>query len=204
VDNPYQPPQQPDFTPTTPTSGATRPTILTVFGILNIVFGSFGLLCTPVSALALFIPQPAMPNGQVNPALAAMQDPGYRTFMIFSLVMGMIAAACLLAAGIGLLKQRSWGRTISIGYAGYSLVMVVIGLIISYTYIVSPLMAKAQQNNDPTIQAGAVGGAFGGMAGGCAGAIYPVLLLIFMNQKSVKGALGAKGDSADPWVGSSA
>ena len=40
-----------------PSQGLVRPASVTVFGILNIIFGALGLLCSPFGLIAVFIPQ---------------------------------------------------------------------------------------------------------------------------------------------------
>jgi hypothetical protein len=160
-----------------------RPTAVTVFGILNIIFGALGLLCTPFTLLALFMPQN---SSFPNPAIDLMKtNEGYRIWMITSMVLGIIVSGILLAAGIGLLMLKPWGRKASVGYGIYAIVMVVITLPINYLLLIAPLMARAQSSSNPQESAGAMGGAIGGLFGGCAGLIYPVLLLVFMMQPNV-------------------
>ena len=160
-----------------------RPTPVTVFGILNIIFGALGLLCMPFSMLALFMPpNPSFPN----PALDLMRsNEAYRLWMMVSTVLGMIVSGVLLAAGIGLLMLKSWGHKASIGYSIYAIVMGLISIPLSYFLIVAPLMAQASQTQNPQQQGAAFGGAVGGLFGGCLGLIYPILLLIFMKQPNV-------------------
>lgn len=160
-----------------------RPTTVTVFGILNIIFGSLGLLCTPLSLLALFVPQnPSFPN----PALDLMKsNDAYRTWMIVSVALGTIVSGVLLAAGIGLLMLKSWGHKASIGYSIYAIVMGLLSIPMSYFFVVAPLMAQANQTQSPQQQGAAFGGAIGGLFGGCLGLIYPILLLVFMKQPNV-------------------
>lgn len=163
-----------------------RPTVVTVFGILNIIWGALALLCMPFSLLALYMPQnPAFPN----PVLDLMKsNEAYRVWAIFSFVLGWIVSAILLAAGIGLLMLKPWGHKLSIGYCIYSFVMLFISMPLSYFFLVAPLMARAQESQNPQDSAAAMGGAVGGMFGGCIGLLYPLLLFIFMRQPNVVSA----------------
>ena len=92
------------------------PTSVTVFGILNIVFGLLGLFGTAFSAVALFA------AGGNNPFLVN-QPPLVMTWMQFSIVLGGVASVVLLISGVGLLRLRPWGRTMAIGYAVYAMAL---------------------------------------------------------------------------------
>jgi hypothetical protein len=159
---------------------ARRPTTLTVFGILNIVFGGLGLMCTPISLLILFF--------------GNMQDPGSRimresrlfvTWTAIASPLGFIMAGVLLAAGIGLLSCRNWARLASIVYGIYGIVMGIAGGIITAVTVAAPLLQVHTQGPQA---AGAIGGAIGGIAGSCCGLGYPIVLLIFMMRPGVKAA----------------
>ncbi|MEI6211425.1 MAG: hypothetical protein WCR06_07340 [bacterium] len=166
-----------------------RPTVVTVFGILNIVFGAMGLVCMPISLLMTF----AMPV-QGNPFLQAMRDnPLLHVWTYVSGVLGLFGCSVLLAAGIGLLKVKPWARLASIGYGIFAIVAGLIGLVIQLLVMV-PLLRDA-----PSGPAGAAvfGGVVGGVIGGCVGQIYPILLIIFMMRPTVKAAFLSPGDPAE-------
>ncbi|HEX8204058.1 MAG TPA: hypothetical protein VF590_26515 [Isosphaeraceae bacterium] len=196
MDNPYEPPRmEPERTG--PPSGTIRPTAVTVFGILNLVFGGLGLACTPVNLMFLFMPAP--PPGR-NIAVDLMtSSPTYRATIIVFSVLGMAAAAVEIVAGIGLLRLRPWGRTLSLGFASYSIVAIVVGLAVNYVFLIRPLLAAARAANNPAATGGAVGGVIGGLASGVIGLIYPVLLLFFMTRPRIARAFAAKG-ADDPWI----
>jgi hypothetical protein len=174
-----------------------RPTAVTVFGILNIVFGIMGITCTPIGLLMSSVSQgllEGIPEAQQmeNPVQEMMSDPTFTSYTYVSTALGMVVSAALLAAGIGLLKLRPWGRYISIGYAIYSWVSVVVGGIISYYLIYAPMMERMAEEGGPQtapFMGGMVGGMVGGMIGGfCFGLVYPTILLIFMLLPDVKAA----------------
>jgi len=169
----------------------TRPTAGTAFGILNIVFASLGLLCSPIVLLmgnygVAF--QPPQQQGVNNPALIIMNDPGYRVGMLVINGLNIIAQACQLAAGIGLLRMKSWGRTLSLGYAAYALLALVGGTIFNYFYTYKPLIEALRQVQDPAVRSGLIGGMIGGGIGLCLGPIYPILLLYFLTRPRIAGA----------------
>jgi hypothetical protein len=158
-----------------------RPTSVTVFGILNIVFAAFGFFGVIASAM-LFTLSGANSS---NPVIQLIQDnPSYAAWIKISVVLGILVSIGLLASGIGLLKLKPWARIFSIVYAIYSIVMIIVGTVVNYFFLVQPLLEKAHNEQGPAA-AGAIGGAIGGMFGGCLGIIYPILLLIFMMRPKV-------------------
>jgi hypothetical protein len=159
-----------------------RPTSVTVFGVLNLVFGFLGICGVAAGALSFAIPQnPDMPN----PVMEIMAtNVVYSTFTKVSLGCSAIATLVLIAAGIGLLGMKPWGRMASIGYGIYAIVMGLVGLVINAVYVSMPLMQQASEMQGPEA-AGAIGGAIGGVVGGCIGLVYPALLLFFMTRPNV-------------------
>ena len=186
--NPYQSPEQ---TASAHSTGDEAPTprlvSATVFGTLNILFavlGGCGIAFTFVLLLAP--PNPQMPN----PAIEAMRENAfYSVFSKFSMSLGFIAAIVLVAAGVGLLQMKSWGRTLSIVYAVYAILSTTVGLIVNYFVLLGPLLEKANELPAGPERAAAIGGAIGGVVGGCFGAIYPVVLLGFMLRPNFAAAL---------------
>jgi hypothetical protein len=170
----------------------TRPTSVTVFGILNIVFAGFGLIGT-LATLAMF----KMAAGTNNPALQIMQDnPAFAAWIKLSIPLGLISSVALLAGGIGLLMMKSWARKLSIIYAFFAMVLSIVGTVLNYLWMIRPMMEQAAQKQGPEA-AGAIGGAIGGLAGGCFSLIYPVLLLIFMTRPKVVAAFHPAAQSSD-------
>ena len=161
-----------------------RPTSVTVFGVLNLVFGAIGLFGMMFTVIILILPLPTTNN----PVLEIMRNsPGYALWMKLAIPLGFLACGVSIAAGIGLLKLKNWGRTLSIGYAIYSIVACLLGAVLNYIFIMQPLMERASQKSGPEA-AGLIGAAIGGTFGSCFGMIYPVLLLIFMFRPKVVAA----------------
>lgn len=185
--NPYRSPSSPP-----PPPPASRPPSLSVFGILNILYGVFGL-CGLAGGLAVmflvdFPQDPAFPN----PALDLMKtDANYRLYLQVVLVLGGLMTLVLIAAGIGLLLAKAWGRTLSIGYAWYAIVSGIIGMIFNCAFVFKPMMAAAKEAQGPPA-IGTMGGIFGGVIGGLLGLTYPILLLIFMNLATLRRAIAPR------------
>ena len=160
-----------------------RPTSVTVFGILNIVFACFGVFGV-LASIAMFY----MPANSNNPVIKIMQEnPHYALFMKVSIPLGILTSIALLMAGIGLLSLKNWGRVLSIVYAVYAVVFGIIGMVMNWLFLLRPMLAQASQQQGPEA-ASAIGGAIGGSVGGCLGLIYPILLLIFMFRPNVVAA----------------
>ena len=144
-----------------------RPTAVTVFGILNCVFGGIGMMCAPASFLLIPLMEKQM---QVTS--------GDKMWMLVSGVVGFIFSAWLLTMGIGLLMFKGWARMGSIVYACFYIPWILLTAILNF------IDMSQQFASNPE----AVPGYIGGACGGILGLIYPVLLLIFMNTAKVKQA----------------
>lgn len=160
-----------------------RPTSVTIFGILNIVFAALGVFGL-IASIALFF----IPVGSNNPVIKIMhENTFYATWLKICIPLGLLTCVALLAAGIGLLRLKSWARTLSIAYAIYAIVFGILGMVVNFFFLVRPMLEQARQQQG-TEAAGAMGGAIGGSIGGCLGLIYPILLLIFMLRPTMVAA----------------
>jgi len=144
-----------------------RPTAVTVFGILNCVFGGIGMMCAPAGVLLIPLMEKQM---QVTS--------GDKMWMLVSGIVGFIFSAWLLTMGIGLLMFKGWARMGSIVYACFYIPWILLTAILNF------IDMSQQFASNPE----AVPGYIGGACGGILGLIYPVLLLIFMNTAKVKQA----------------
>lgn len=179
ADNPYrasESAERPEY------RNDVAPTSVTVFGILNIVFGVIGICGTGFSFFSLFQPRLAPGSGS-NPMLDLLNNsPGYRMFLMISLSLGVIATVVLIIAGIGLLTGKPMGQSLSVIYGWYGVFSVFVGLIANIVWVFGPLMQQIQQAPAGPAKAGAIGGLVGGSVGLIIGLIYPVLLLVFMKR----------------------
>ncbi|MFA5239136.1 MAG: hypothetical protein WC476_05430 [Phycisphaerae bacterium] len=166
--NPYQYQEQ------VPSESAAieKPTSVTVFGILNCVFGGMGLLCTP---FGMFVGAAAMQK--TMQATAA-----YRIWMFVGGFVGIGFSCWLLALGIGLLTFKKWARRGCVAYACTVIVWNFIGVGVNIASLALHWITVPEASLP-----GFVGGTVGGM---CGGLIYPILLLIFMQTDKVKRAFG--------------
>ena len=184
-----------------------RPTSVTVFGILNIVFAILGFCGIAVQlaqpfvqeAIEEFAEKAAADAGQEikkDPTQEAIKnDPNLKMLGQISIGLSAVATVALLAAGIALLKMKSWGRTLSILYAIYDIISKIVFAVLSLL-IMMPLFAAQQDVGGPAPEA--IGGGIVAGSIGCGlifTLIYPILLLIFMLRSNVREAFAAVGGS---------
>ncbi|MFA5784530.1 MAG: DUF4339 domain-containing protein [Phycisphaerae bacterium] len=144
-----------------------RPASVTVFGILNIVFGSLGLICTPFSLALIFV----MPEQQNITEITKL-------WLIIGSALGFCLNILLLTLGIGLLRLKASARKWLLVYGWFTIFWVIVATVINTILILSGQYGYAEQQ-----MASALGGACGGLVGGLA---YPILLIIFMMRKPAK------------------
>jgi hypothetical protein len=128
-----------------------------------------------------------------SPAASAfvIQDKGVQVLQV---VMPLVQSAlCIVAlvAGIGLVKYRAWGRSLSIGWAVVALADLVLGAVVTYAYVL-PVTSRLMQSG--TLPAGgeqavAIGTTVGAAMSGfwtLILAVTPILTLIFMTGQGAK------------------
>lgn len=178
--SPYQPPSAASTQPETPPRNASspRPTGVTVFGILSIVLGIFALLGGLASilflVLALFV------DLGPNPTFDIMRESlAYQVFYGVLMAGNLAFSVVLIVAGVGMLRRQPWSRRLSVIYAIYSIVAVVIGTAGQFYFVLGPALdqAGAAQATPATLI-----GAISGLIGGCFGLIYPIALLIYCRR----------------------
>ncbi len=183
-----------------------RPSVVLVVAILQICFGSLGLvgsLCGGAIQLAggakAFTPQP--PPGAKAPAqpdveaIMRKRMPYYGAIQGGQIALSIVSGSVMLISGIGLLKMRPWARKVTIGYACYNILMTIAGVVFAVTVSV-PAMKDAfeEMRADPNM-AGA-GPMIGMMeSAATAGAyvslilvVYPITLLVIMFLPHVREA----------------
>lgn len=167
-----------------------RPTSVTVFGVLNIVFGALGLLGTLFSGAALF-----MVNAQQR-RMPGMEElnPIWEAWLKISVVMALVGAVALITSGFGLLGLRRWGRLLAIGYAVYAIANCVLGVVMQYVFVTQPLLERLDNPNGRQTGLFVVGISLGSS---CVGLIYPLLLGYFMSRPHVVAAFNGLSGPVD-------
>jgi hypothetical protein len=113
---------------------------------------------------------------------------------------GMAATVVLGAAGVGLLRGRPWGRSLSIGYAVYTIATTPLAIVLHYYWVYVPALerAAAQARELPQIVSSQMAGQLSAViAGGSLAVAYAAILLACMLRRRVKAALCGQA-AADP------
>jgi hypothetical protein len=156
-----------------------RPASATVFGVLNVLFSVLGFLGTAYSAFVYLAASDPI-NAAANPFEALELSPLMSTWLKAATILGFFANVVLLAAGVGLLLMRSWGRVLSLVYAVYAIVGTIIGMAMNWFFIIVPALRTLDDGRGPGPVL--IGALIGGMLGGCVSLIYPALLWYFMTR----------------------
>ncbi len=90
--------------------GRARPTVVTVIGILAIVFGAMGLLSLPMNLLQM---AGMWPGSEFTRPM--FDDPMLGTWMKVSFVLTPVLCVLWIVSGIGLLRLREWARKLALG-----------------------------------------------------------------------------------------
>lgn len=155
-----------------------RPASVTVFGILNILFGAFGLFGTLFSGAAVFV---AEAQGLAK-AGAEEMNPVWGMWLKISVLLGVVSAVVLITSGGGLLAMRRWGRVLAIVYSVYAIASCVLGVVAQYVFVTQPLLEQAA---NPAARQATMFMVAAGLAGSCLGMIYPLLLWYYMSRQHV-------------------
>jgi hypothetical protein len=189
-----------------------RPNSVFVIGILNMVFGGLGLLLSLCGAGVIAAMRYANipgPNGQnIYQGFWEVMDaevPNYFQLAMFSLVAGMLLLTILLIAGIGLIRMRRWGRTLSVFFAITFILLQTWGLIWSLR-TVNPATQRAQAEMTKAMPPQQAQFSFQdpGFGAGIAvffyaiELVYCIVLLVIMFQSPVRAAFaGTAVESAE-------
>jgi len=158
-----------------------RPISATIFGILNIGFGMFGLL-----GLVFMHAMSAIGDklAAASPAYKAVQnDPNYMHWLAVSSSISGVASLFLIAAGAGLLVCQNWARIVSIGWAIFDILFILgtMPLTIKYTSMALRMTnagAQAAQLQESLVIFSTVFGMAFSLA-------YPIVLLVFMTRRKL-------------------
>ncbi len=170
------PPQMTPPSPTPPPQKApSKSSWPTAIGVISIVWGSLGLICTPLSALVSKF------NPQAKDMQAKFPD-WYTTYSTAGLPVGIALAVLLLVAGICLLKRIHASRALLLTYAGVNIAWTVVGSIMVIT-VLFPSFLEGDMPNKAAVIGGMVGGTIGGMVAGMA---WPIFLLVWFRRRKIR------------------
>jgi hypothetical protein len=183
-----------------------RSTVAMVFGILHLVVAGLGGLCLTVQLVgaATNMGQFGNPNPQQQRLQKEMEAKMQERLPSYSVIQGVeigvkvLLTGLLIVGGIGLINMKMWGRTVSLIYAGISLLDKVVQLILFFAVIMpamKPIFVEAGQVNAEQARAFELGMTIGGAGVFCVFMIYPLIVLIFMLVPST--AKGLRQDETD-------
>jgi len=156
--------------PAAPTMTSNPPGSIRVFGIINIILGSLGLVCLPFSLIALLM----------VPEMQRLGGSLMNQWMVISSLFSLVGAVLMLASGIGLCKYKAWARKLAVYYAAFASVMNIVGSFFTFGAL------QSATNSGPERIGGMVGGIFGTIIG----LTYNWLLIYFLTRREVRQALG--------------
>lgn len=165
----------------------SRPTAVTVIGVIGIVLGIIGLcggLCGLATGpfagtIAEMAPQEAQ-----TPEMKLLKDPTYMRVVVLQSLVGAVLAVVLLVSAILLLRMLPLGYNLMIIYSVISILWTIVSLALTFA-VLMPLQQRIL-GDDPQARAAAVGGLVGGFVGAAISLIYPVAVLIVLTRPAIK------------------
>ncbi|MEE2947847.1 MAG: hypothetical protein VX392_05985 [Verrucomicrobiota bacterium] len=153
-----------------------KPASIKVFGILDIVFGTIGMVFGGFGILFyLLITQFSEFAYEFEKALSTQYAEGYVSLIQIGACFSLILSLILIASGVGLLKEKNWGRSGSLSYAVFQILYTVASTAVSIS------MMKHTESFTFTVG--------GSMCGVVIALIYPVCILIFLTHPTIVEAL---------------
>lgn len=173
----------------------TRPTSVTVFGIINICLGLLGVLGFAwylITKLELV----ELPESQQNAAMRLMQENAqFQLYNDVTTIIGFLAAILIIAASIGMFQLRPWARMVTIAWGVYGVLMTIIGTVLTHVMIMRPLLAEMSSGPERVgIMAGLIAGyVFAALSIG-----YCVLMMAMLNRAKVREAFEGHDETMEP------
>lgn len=178
-----------------------------VIGIISIIWGSFAVLCNVCGLLQGMFGNMMQGQGGGQPGMPQFQAPPPTLAMLVTQVLSTLIGVVLLIAGVMTLKRRPVGRPLHLGYAACSIVVGLVGTVVSWDYTQTMLQAMEQQMAaDPktAAQASQIMGMarmfsiFGIVIGVIISMAYPIFCLIWFGAVKKSAAELTLGADHDP------
>lgn len=190
---------------------ARRPTSVLVVAILQIVFGSLGVLCGACAPLGLIQQQNAAQDFRSGPknGLSERQREAFARFAEKSnanlpftagaMALSLLGAILMLSGGIGLLNMKPWGRPVTMAWGGLAIVYHLgsFGYLAGVTYPqMNEFMTEFKGGgNSPVADAMLIGmqaGMITGIAVGVLSIFYAAFILFLINRPEVVAAFSGE------------
>ncbi|MBS0209485.1 MAG: hypothetical protein JSS27_11065 [Planctomycetes bacterium] len=174
----------------------SKSSIPLVFGLLNLLWGALGLLSAVTSVLWLFL---MGMSGGTEYSTQLMRESSVLTLVSgLGVAVGLVASLVLIVAGVGLLKERAWGRRWSIGVAWCDISTAAIYAVSYLPLFWLPLAQHAGTIDDSNLRFSEWFSLIASILTVPISLIYPVLTLYFLNRPNVLALLDS---SRDPGAG---
>ncbi|MCH7701510.1 MAG: hypothetical protein IID37_07460 [Planctomycetes bacterium] len=176
-------------------SGTPPPAWHKPIGVIAIVFGSLGMLggCSGLFYPKLMEMMASNVPREMEEQFKVAED--FAGWTIASSLAGLVAAAALLAAGIGVLKQRRWGITTARVWAVAKMVVVAATSVLTYQILQESTAAMLRTQGTQAMPPGFMS-AVGAMSIGMGimwGWALPVFLLIWFGRRKIRQDVAAWG-----------
>ena len=201
-ESPYMPPQPPPGLPVNPHLPIGIPRIVTVFGVMHVVFAGIGILSAAWGVFTSLAGNPFLKMQGAGPQVDAQlaMEAKLKTVTIASSGLSILIGIVMITAGIKLLKGRKDGLAWSNKYAYLSLVAKLANLAIAFMVVIPATkeMMGDMMKGTPGMPASAtmmmeiflVAGAVGGIL---VTAVYPVLALVMLNRQGLREWFAVRG-----------
>lgn len=196
--NLYQAPSSVPSPPIPQPIQAHKPALLQVFGILHLLAGGYGIITGLWSAYMAFVGNPFLnmvPPGPARDAQESMTR-ALQPMTVINLAITTVLVVLVTVAGIKLLRAKKNAVKASNGYAIASLAGKIAGGVMVFIYMVPAQrqlinqqfqdMGDVPAGMKTGMDAAMIAGPIFGILFTC---LYPVLTLILLNRRSVKGWL---------------
>ncbi|MBX3740164.1 MAG: hypothetical protein KF712_04190 [Akkermansiaceae bacterium] len=196
--NLYQAPSAVPSPPIPQPIQAHKPALLQVFGILHLLAGGYGIITGLWSAYMAFVGNPFLnmvPPGPARDAQESMTR-ALQPMTVINLAITTVLVVLVTVAGIKLLRAKKNAVKASNGYAITSLAGKIAGGVMVFIYMVPAQrqlinqqfqdMGDVPAGMKTGMDAAMIAGPIFGILFTC---LYPVLTLILLNRRSVKGWL---------------
>jgi hypothetical protein len=179
-----------------------------ILGILSIIFGGLVAAWSPLSFFLKSMMKGLTQMASTMPHAPGMRDPmidlqaaeavvdAMYGYAVAVAIMYFVMSMTLVVAGAGLLKRKTWGRKLAIGWAALALVIIVAQLVSHFAYV-APLQDSVRQAFYAAHHALPPPGDPGKMGqimvvpGLLFYAVYPVVLLLILCRRGMADELTA-------------
>lgn len=142
-----------------------KPAVVAVAGALSLLYGAVSF-CGQAAGVGTLV---ALSGTGLTTQPFGPPGSGQRAFMLVALVLGALASVGHVAAGVGLLRLRPWGRRLALGLVVYGIGMSVVSL----PFTLPAQVEQAGPGLESVIVATSIGGALFWLA--CLAAVGVVL-----------------------------